>query len=145
MSKQSIKQRETHVTTNQGVGNQVEQTLTIDDNALPSPQEIAAYKAIDPRFVEYLLKSSEKEQEHRHEMERDKMKLLKYSEGRNGRMNWWGMFFAAVCVIMFMGVAALALYLNHPWFASFFGISGLVSIVSIFVNNGQSKNNTLVK
>lgn len=143
MSKQSIKQRETHVTTSQGVGNQVEQTLTIDDNALPSPQEIAAYKAIDPRFVEYLLDSSEKEQNHRHEIEREKIKLLKISEGRNGRMNWWGMFFAAICVVTFMCVAALALYLNHPWFASFFGISGLVSIVSIFVNHG--KDNSAIK
>ena len=44
MAKQSIKQRETQVPTDSGVGKQFEQTFTIEDVSLPSPQELEAYK-----------------------------------------------------------------------------------------------------
>lgn len=43
MGKQELKQRETQVATGDGVGKQLEQTYTVDDNCLPSPQELAAY------------------------------------------------------------------------------------------------------
>lgn len=46
MGKQELKQRETQVATGDGVGKQLEQTFTVDDNCLPSPQELAAYKSI---------------------------------------------------------------------------------------------------
>ena len=36
MGKQEIKQKETQVSTNGGIGKQLEQTFTVDDNCLPS-------------------------------------------------------------------------------------------------------------
>ena len=72
MAKQQIQQKETVVAGQGGVGQQVEKTYTVDDNTLPSPQELAAYKDIDPRIVQFLMDASVKEQEHRHNM--DKLK-----------------------------------------------------------------------
>ena len=63
MGKHELKQRETQVATNNGVGKEMEQTITVDDNCLPSPQELAAYKEIDPRIVDYLINASVKEQD----------------------------------------------------------------------------------
>lgn len=44
MAKQQIQQKETVVAGKEGVGQQFERTYTVDDNSLPTPQELAAYK-----------------------------------------------------------------------------------------------------
>ena len=141
MGKQEIKQRETQLATNDGVGKQVEQTFTVDDNCLPSAQELEAYKAIDPRIVDYLIEASQKEQEHRHLMDRKKLDVVKKSETRNVRMNWWGMFFAFLAIVVLSGLTWYALYVDRPWFAGFMGVGTFVTIVSIFVNSGKETGN----
>lgn len=142
MGKQSMNRRETEVSTDNGVGKQLEQTVVLEDNVLPSPQELEAYKRIDPRIVDHLLVISKDEQAYRHKTELIKMRILRNSEKRTGRINWWGMFFAFLSITLFLVVAAFALYLDHPWFAAFFGVSSLVSIVSIFVKNDDDKKIT---
>lgn len=135
MGKQELKQRETQVATGDGVGKQLEQTYTVDDNCLPSPQELAAYKNIDPKIVDYLISASVKEQEHRHKTDDDKLNMLKEADKRDGRMNWWGMFFAFLSIVTMILLAGYALYLDKPWFAGIMGATTLVSVASVFINN----------
>lgn len=142
MGKQEIKQKETQVSTNEGVGKQLEQTYTVDDNCLPSPAELQAYKDIDPRIVDYLIEASVKEQAHRHAMDEHKLRIIKASDGRVGRMNWWGMFFAFLCILVFSIVTGYALYLDKPWFAGIMGGAVLISIVSIFVRGNSEEKVT---
>ena len=137
MGKQEIKQKETQVSTDQGVGKQLEQIYTVDDNCLPSPQELAAYKQIDPRIVEYLIDASIKEQNHRHKMDEKKLKIVAKADGRVGRMNLWGMFFAFLCLIALLAVVAYALYLDKQWLAGILGGTTIVTVVSIFVRKDQ--------
>lgn len=139
MSKQQLNRKETQVATNEGVGKQLEQTLTIEDSALPSPQELAEYKKIDPRIVDLLISMSKSEQVHRHTTEKMKLKILRRAEGRDERTNWWGMFFAFSSIFVTMVLSGWALYLNRPWFAGILGSFGLVTIVSIFVNKDRGK------
>lgn len=120
-----------------GLGRSVEQNYTIEDNLIPPPQELEQYKAVDPRFLDYFFEAAKKEQAHRHEMDKQKMKVLRKSESRTERINWWGMFFAFLSIVVCLGVAAWALYLDRPWLASIFAFSGLVTIVSIFVNGKE--------
>ena len=140
MGKHEIRQRETKVATKEGVGNQIEQTLTVDDSALPSPQELEEYKRIDPRIVDLLIDATRKEQAHRHETDRMKLKILRRSESRTERINFWGMTFAFLSVALFVGLTAWALYLDHPWFASLSAFTALITIVSIFVDMGKQGN-----
>ena len=137
MGKHSISRRETEVSMGDSIGKQLEQTVSVDDNSLPSPQELQLYQQIDPNIIPFLIKTSIKEQEHRHNMDNEKMKILKNSERKNGRMNWWGMFFAFLSLILFMGVAAFALYLDNPWFAGIFGGTAILSVISTFVHAGK--------
>ena len=142
MSKKIIQSRETQVATQGGLGRSLEQNYTIDDSVIPSPQELAQYKEVDPRFLDYFFETAREEQKHRHEMDQMKMKVLRKSESRTERINWWGMLFAFLSIVVCMVVAAWALYLDRPWFAGVFGGLGLLSIVSIFVNgkdNGKKK------
>ncbi len=145
MAKQQINQKETQVATSQGQAKQIEQTLTVDDSSLPSPQDLAAYKAIDPKIVEHLLELAKKEQDHRHDIDNQKMKMIRRTESRTERMNFWGMTFAFLCMVLFIGLTAFALYLDKPWFAGFFGLTSLVSIISIFINAGKNIDSTSMK
>ncbi len=140
MSKKIIQSRETQVATQSGLGHSVEQNYTIDDSVIPSPQELEQYKQVDERFLDYFFDTAKEEQKHRHEMDKMKMKVLRKSESRTERMNWWGMFFAFLSITVCLGVSAWALYLDRPWFAGIFGSIGLATIVSIFVT-GKSESN----
>ena len=141
MAKQAITQKETQVSTGNGIGKQIEQTLTVDDTSLPSPQELAAYKEINPKIVEYLLSASEQEQKHRHEMDLQKVEIIKETNQMQGRVNRLGMFLAFLIVVFFLSVSALALYWDKPWFAGMMGVGSILSIVSIFIpKNTQDTN-----
>lgn len=122
------------------IGKQLEQTVSVDDNSLPSPQELLEYQKIDPNIIPFLIQTSIKEQNHRHNMDTEKMKILNHSERKNWRMNWWGMFFAFLSLILFIGLAALALYLDKQWFAGIFGVVSILSVVSIFVEAGKDSS-----
>lgn len=44
-----------------------------------------------------------------------------------------GQVLAFCCVLLFFALAAMALYFNHPWAASFLGLGGVGGIVSSFI------------
>ena len=71
MGKHSISRRETEVSMGDSIGKQLEQTVSVDDNSLPSPQELQLYQQIDPNIIPFLIKTSIKEQEHRHNMQNE--------------------------------------------------------------------------
>ena len=137
MAKQQIKQKETVVASQDGVGQQLERTYTVDDNSLPSPQELAAYKEIDPQIIPFLMEQSVKEQDHRHKIDKEKIELVRKSESRTWRMNWWGMTFAFLSIVVIVALAGYALYLNRLWFAGVLGAGTLVTVASIFINKGK--------
>ena len=137
MAKQSLKQKETEVSLENGVGKQIERTLTVDSLALPSPTELEAYAKVNPEIVKFLLETSQKEQKHRHQMDEERLRLLGNADKRITKINILGMSFAFCSLLVMMAVAAFMLYLDHPWFASFFGGASLITVVSIFVNNGR--------
>ncbi|OAV75073.1 putative membrane protein [Bacteroidales bacterium Barb7] len=139
MGKQSLEQRELHVSTTVGVGTRVEQTYTVDDNSLPSPQELASYQAIDPQIVNHLIEASKVEQIHRHNMDNEKVGLIRKADKRDSRMNWWGMFFAFLSIVALCALSAFALYLDKPWFAGIVGLGTLASVASVFVRGNDSK------
>ena len=86
----------------------------------------------------YLMEISKKEQDHRHKMDREKLRVVDKNERRIFRVNWWGMFFAFLSIVVLVGLSGYALYLDKPWFAGILGAGTFVSIVSIFVKNDKS-------
>ena len=135
MGKQQLSQKETQV----GIGKQLEQTLIVDDNSLPTPEELSAYKAVDPKIVDFLIETSKKEQEHRHKIDNDKISIIKKSEKRITTINVAGMFFAFLSIIVLVGLSAYALYLDKPWFAGIVGVSTIASVASVFVYKDKGK------
>lgn len=140
MSKKLLKQKETQVSAGDGsLGRQIEQTLTVDDMCLPSPQELAAYNEINPQIVKFLISASVKEQEHRHEMDIKKIETIRREEKRTYRINIIGMTFAFLLLAALLSLAAFMLYLGHKWFASFFGLTTIISAISLFIMPQKNK------
>ncbi len=139
MVKRQINQTEIEVTTKEGVDKRVEHTLIVDDSVMPSPDELRVYKEIDPRFIDHFLEMTKAEQTHRHRIAEQKLSIIDRTESSEERMNLWGMSFAFMSLVLFIGITAYALYLDSPWFAGFFAVSSVVTIISIFVKAG-SKN-----
>ena len=135
MGKQQLSQKETQVS----IGKQLEQTLIVDDNSLPTPEELAAYKAVEPKIVDFLIETSKKEQEHRHKIDNDKIVIIKKSERRITTINITGMFFAFLSIIVLVGLSAYALYLDKPWFAGIVGVGTIASVASVFVHRDKGK------
>lgn len=66
MAKQALKQQTTRVDTPEGKALKNEALITYDDNVLPTPQELEAYKQVDPKIVDFLIESAKAEQAFRH-------------------------------------------------------------------------------
>lgn len=140
MGKKEIRQRQTDVSNVNGaaVGKELEQTLTVDDSFLPAPEELTKYKEIDTNIVELLCRMSEREQQARHKLDEQKLRIIRKSESRQFALNIWGMIFALLALVVMMGVAALALYLDRPWIATLFGVLSAASIVSLFIRPNKA-------
>ncbi|MDE6802875.1 MAG: DUF2335 domain-containing protein [Muribaculaceae bacterium] len=140
MSKKELKQRETNVANiNGAIGKELEQTLTVDDSFLPSPEELTRYKEVDPDIVQLLCRMTEKEQDSRHKLDEQKLKIIKKSESRQFSINVWGMLFAFLSLVVMMGVTAFALYLNRPWIATLFGVLSASTIIGLFITPKNKK------
>lgn len=137
MGKQSISRTETEIVQGETIGKQLNQIVTVDDNALPSPQDLEAYKRIDPNIITCIIDATIKEQEHRHYMEASKMELLKSDERKASRLNLWGMTFAFLSLLSIIAFSWKALSLNRPWFAGVFGGMSTLSVISVFLNAGK--------
>lgn len=128
-----------HVTAGNQMTNEVEQTLLIDDNLLPSPKEMGEYQRIDQNIVNLYINYTVLEQEHRHNMESGKLDLLTYKEHRMTRINICGLFFAFLALVLLICLTGFALWLDKPWFAGIFGFASVVSIIATFVNAGKEQ------
>lgn len=141
MAKQALTQQTTHLNTPNGPAVKKEASLTYEDNILPSPQELEAYKQVDPKIVDFLIESAQKEQVFRHSIENKKIELVGNADRGNRSMDRLGMFLAFLALILSLGVSAFALYLDKPWFAGIFGSGSILGIVSIFIRRGKIADN----
>ncbi len=139
MAKKSINRRETLVSTVQGTGKQTEQTLTVDDSALPSPQELEHYQRIDPRIVEMFIDVTKKEQENRHKDMARRLDIIEQQQKDDREVNRRGMLYAFLSLALFISLTAFALYFDHPWFAAISCFSSFFAIVGMFLGSDGFK------
>lgn len=140
MSKKSIEQKRTRVQAPDTVGEQEVNVFTVDDSILPPPQELEAYKQIDPEIIKYLMDAAAKEQEHRHKTTAEKIYIIKDNQKKEFKINLLGIICALISVIAILCLCAWALYLDKQWISTIIGISTIVSLASIFINNQKKKN-----
>lgn len=110
------------------------QTETVTDMTLPSAEEMARYKEIDPRIIDLFVDYTRDEQKHRHEVDNKKLDIVKKAESRTGRINVIGMIIAFFALVVMMVVAAYALYLDHQWMCILFSGGFIITVISVFAH-----------
>jgi uncharacterized membrane protein len=109
------------------------QTMSVSRSGpLPSPQDLADYEKVRPGTAELILRSFEKQLDHRISLEKDAM-----SSGIKARNR--GLDYGLIAVLAALGVA-LVLGLNgHSLEASIIGGGGIAALAGVFVYGSQSQ------
>ncbi len=111
---------------NSGVS--IEQTTASDDNLLPTPSDMAAYKEIDECFVPWILDQTKAEQNHRHITELKKIDLMKRAI-KNEKM---ALCLYVFIIILFILISAFFVYLDKNIAGSIFGVFGALGFWKIY-------------
>lgn len=106
----------------------VEQTIATEDSLLPSPKELEAYKLIDENIVPWLLEHTSKEQDHRHQTDKEKIKLLNKAVGNDTML----LILFFIVVLVFIGLCAWFVYLDKNIAGSIFGLFGIIGVFTIY-------------
>ena len=139
MSKQELKTKQTNVTTVGVKGQEVEQTITFDDSFLPSPNELREYREINPEIVKLLIDASKSEQQHRHYIDRQKMKVINKDSTSMHTINMLGMTFAFIIIFGGLALSAYLIYLEKNIIGTIFAGTTIVTAAAIFLNHGKKK------
>jgi uncharacterized membrane protein len=110
MAKREVVTRRTAVVSGETIGRSTEQTITLYDNILPSPEELSAYKEISTSLVEMVIETTLDEQKQRHAAEKKKLEIISRNESRKFKKSMLGLICAFI--IMLGGIAA-STYLIH--------------------------------
>lgn len=137
MAKQEVKTKRTQLSSREANGDQLEQTITVDDNCLPSPAELAQYQQLDPNIIPFLIETTKKEQEFRHKHEANKLKIYDKTGRRDFRLDMLGMLLAALIMFAGIGLAALLIYYEKIVTGSIFGGTTLIIAASIFIQRSK--------
>ena len=101
---------------------------------IPDPETLSKYAQSDPKIVDWILNASDKEREHRHEMDRS-VTQSHFNEARVGQIC------AVISVLAVMATSAFMASKGQSIGASILGVGGLATIVGIFIY-GRGKQNT---
>ncbi|MGQ1929836.1 hypothetical protein [Ornithobacterium rhinotracheale] len=116
----------------QGQGQMIEEIF--DDNLLPDASEVERLYKMDPKILEWLKSSAEKEQDFRHKIYKEKVDLVRRADSGDRIINLLGLIFSFVIVIGGMLFSAYLISLGHLVLGSIFGGTIIVSIVGSFLS-----------
>ena len=98
---------------------------------LPPPSLMSSYASIDSSFPERIMKMAEKEQEQRHQLNKELIKITKTAQYLTAIL---------VCIVAFAGYKALVL--NYPRCAVIiFGITIVALLTAYLGSNKKDKDN----
>jgi len=135
MSKQELKTTKTDVSTIDVKGQHVQQILTVDDSFLPSPDELRAYKDINPEIVKLLIDASKNEQLHRHYIDKQKIKAVNKDSKSIHFINILGMTFAFLVIIGGLAISAYLIYLEKNITGTIFAGATILTASVTFLNH----------
>jgi len=111
----------------------------MDDHILPSPEELAQYKTLDSGIIDYLKIAASKEQDHRHKLDDEYIKL-------NKREQLFLHGIKILAVIAAFALAALLIWfsywlitMGHTLEGTIFGGATLVYILYVFISIANNK------
>lgn len=111
-------------------------SVQVDDRPF-TPQDLREYNETNPEFAKQLMEMAVKEQQHRHGLDKDKVKVVKRSQWHTLIVNIVGMISALVVVGAFLFCVYIAILHEANWIAALMGTGGLVALVQLFINKKE--------
>lgn len=109
-----------------------EQQTVIDDGLLPSADELKKLQEVDENIVGWLMRRSEREQEHRHEFTDKRVALAKKELNGNIAINVLCIVFAFLLVVLGMGVSVYFVVQGLSVVGTIFAGATLVGAAALF-------------
>jgi uncharacterized membrane protein len=114
----------------------------LDDHLLPSSQELAEYKQIDPTIIDFLKERAIIEQEHRHEMNTSLTTLNKREQFLTHGINYLALIVGAIVLLVAMYISYKLILQDKVITGSVFGGISLAWVLYMLVSasrRGQMK------
>ncbi|GAP73324.1 hypothetical protein SAMD00024442_8_17 [Candidatus Symbiothrix dinenymphae] len=134
MSKMGTQQQNTRAIANSKHGI-IEQQTIVDDNLLPSAEELSKLKEINPLIIEWILQRSEKEQDTRLNFNTEQMRLA-HKEINIAQTSLWLAFSLAIAIFVLSG---LFIWLGKEIAGTVFGSVGVFVVVQSFLRFGRKE------
>lgn len=139
MAKNSVRRTQATVQRADQVGMLQEEHIIIDNNPMPTAEELSKYKDISPDLVQYFMQITDEERSIRHEVTRQSVDLTQMDSKRRHRERILGLVFAFIALLVFLGITAYALYLDKPWLAGIFSTLSIAGIISAFIQGRKEE------
>ncbi|MDR1198638.1 MAG: hypothetical protein LBK94_06455 [Prevotellaceae bacterium] len=120
------------VNKNQGA---IEQNTIIDDNLLPSADELEKLKQIDPNIISWIMARTEQEQNARLKFNDDRIKIANKELGITTTSLWLAFILAISALIL----GGLFIYLDKEIAGTIFGSVGIIAIIQSFLRFGRKE------
>lgn len=111
--------------------------ISVDDNCLPTPEELKAYKEIAPDLVEHFIEVAMREQTARHEREKRELQTVVDDSKRTAITQRLGMLFAFLLIFAMLMLTGVALWLDRPWFAGIGFLVTVITAISAFIKKPE--------
>ena len=111
----------------------VEQNVAIDDNLLPSAEELSKLKEVDPTIIDWIKKRTEIEQDARHQFNREQMAIHTYSVKKTHKFNLLSLMFGFFLFISIIAASSFFVFKGLSVQGTIFGGSALIMGIIFFV------------
>ena len=140
MGKQELETRKTNLSSPHVQGQEERTIVTYDDNILPSPNELQQYKIINPGLIDFFIDASRNEQQHRHKIEKLKLRALNRDSKNIRLINILGMSFAFLTILSGFAFSFYLLLNNKELIGTIFAGGIIVLASSLFLKKVKKIN-----
>lgn len=106
----------------------------LDDNLLPSAQELISYKEVDPTLIDFLKERAKIEQDKRHEFNSEMITLNKREQRYTHGLNYLSVICGLVVILGAMYLSYTLITLGHVLSGSIFGGIGILYVTYLFIS-----------
>jgi len=119
---------------------QIEQNIVVDDSLLPTAEELAKLKELDPDIMTWIKDRCVVEQDARVDFHKNRMVLAKYDVKWFHRNNLFSMLLVFFIAVLGLLLAYLLISNGHTVVGSIFGATGLAVMLFSMRKSPNNKN-----
>lgn len=138
MAKRISEQATRHYSPEDGIERQVILRSAQDDSPMPTPQELAQYKEVDPSLVQFFMDLVKEEQKNRHELQRQTIEGVREVASKDYRINRLGMIIVAIITLALLGLSFVLLLNGFHWAGMIFSGSTILMIYAYITQMATS-------